>query len=163
MSAKIIFISLSLLLLSCHIDGQSYTKEPNIQFTTENHPVRGLFLSSIEAFNSGDLELFLSNFSSDIKMYGTDGLYNGKTSLRERFEVVFQQFPNKKMEIPELTLDILSNDIVLVNFKWKLFPMGRGPAYSGIGSGLYVIRRNKWVEILEVETVTEVDEALQQK
>jgi len=86
----------------------------------------------------------------------------GHDALHERFQQVIQQFPNMKMEIPELTLEILSKDVVLVNFKWKLYPMGKGPAYEGIGSGLYIYRDDKWMEILEVETVTHVDEVLMQ-
>ena len=160
MSTKMSFGLLSFLLLAIMANGQSNVKERDAQHTAENHPVRELYLSSIEAFNAGNLELFLANFASEIKMYGTDGIYVGQNALRERFQDVFQQFPNKKMEIPELTLDILSEEIVLVNFKWRLYPMGQGPAYCGVGSGLYTFRAGKWVEILEVETVTHVDEAL---
>ena len=131
-------------------------------YTEENHPVRTLYLSSIEALNEGNLDLFLDNFAPEIKMYGTDGNYFGENALRKRFENVLQQFPNVRMEIPELNLEILSQEIVLVNFKWKVFPMGQGPAFSGIGSGVYMKNGNKWKEILEVETITDVDEALKQ-
>lgn len=157
MKNQIYFISLLFLFMSPQLNGQT-----NVEVSSP-HPVKELFLSSIEAFNNGELELFLSNFSSDIKMYGTDGMYTSKDALRTRFKVIFQQFPNKRMEIPELNLEILSNEIVLVNFQWKLYPMGNGPAYSGIGTGLYVFKNNEWLEILEVESVTEVDEALMQK
>ena len=134
----------------------------NQEYTEENHPVRTLYLSSIEALNEGNLDLFLDNFAPEIKMYGTDGNYFGENALRKRFENVLQQFPNVRMEIPELNLEILSQDIVLVNFKWKVFPMGQGPAFSGIGSGVYMKNGDKWQEILEVETITDVDDALKQ-
>ena len=83
--------------------------------------------------------------------------------LRERFEVLFQEFPHVKMEIPELKLEILSKEVVLVNFHWKVYPMGQGPAFSGIGSGIYTFNDGQWKEILEVERITEVDEALKQE
>lgn len=162
MFLRIIFISVGFLLLGCSTNSQTLLKEKKLHDNTTNHPVRALYLSSIEAFNAGKLELFLSNFDSDIKMFGTDGMYIGKDALRQRFKVIFEQFPNKKMEIPELKLQILAEETVLVHFKWKLYPMGQGPAYSGEGSGLYILKDSKWVEILEVETVTDIDEALMQ-
>ncbi len=157
MKLKLATIALSLLCV-WQMNSQS-----TIDDHQTKHPVEHLFLSSIEAFNNSDLELFLSNFASEIKMYGTDGLYEGKDALRERFKTVFEQFPNKKMDITELKLSVLSSDIVLVHFKWQLYPMGKGPAYRGVGSGLYTLKGNSWTEILEAETVTEVDEALMQK
>jgi len=131
------------------------------QYTENNHPVKELFLSSIEAFNERNLELFLANFSPEIKMYGTDGRYFGLSSLQERFGILFKQFPDMKMEIPELKTEVLSKEVVLVNFKWKLYPMGQGPAFSGIGSGVYKYLDGKWIEILEVETTTHVDKELE--
>ena len=95
-------------------------------------------------------------------MFGTDGNYFGQSALRERFKILFEQFPDMKMEIPELNLEILSEEVVLVNFQWKLYPMGQGPAFSGIGSGIYKFSDGQWIEILEVERTTEVDEALKQ-
>ncbi|MDW3652342.1 MAG: nuclear transport factor 2 family protein [Bacteroidia bacterium] len=138
---------------------EAYAQKP----AQKDHPVKELYLSTIDAFNEGNLELFLANFSSDIRMYGTDGNYVGKQALRDRFQVIFKQFPNKRMEIPELEVEVLSKDNVLVNFKWSLYPMGRGPSYRGVGSGVYTLRNGKWIEILEVETVTEVDKELMQK
>lgn len=38
--------------------------------------------------------------------------------------------------------------------------MGKGAAFYGVGSGVYVKRDGKWVEVLEHETVTKVDEEL---
>jgi len=150
----VLFISIACKNLNVTNEKQNYI--------VENHPVRTLYLSSIAAFNKRDLDLFLANFAPEIKMYGTDGNYFGKNALQKRFEDILQQFPNVRMEIPELNLGILSQDVVLVNFKWKVFPMGQGPAFSGIGSGVYIKKGDKWVEILEVETITDVDEALKQ-
>lgn len=149
------FLCLILVLIGTEAFGQKQQKQ--------DHPVKDLYLATIQAFNEGNLELFLANFSSDIRMYGTDGNYVGKQALRDRFQVIFKQFPNKRMEIPELEVEVLSKDNVLVNFSWELYPMGRGPAYSGVGSGVYTLRNGKWIEILEVETVTEVDKELMQK
>ena len=126
------------------------------------HPVRQLFLSSIEAFNENELDTFLSNFSEDITMYGTDGVYKGIDHLRKRFSTVIKQFPNKKMEIPYLQIEELADHVVIVHFNWTLYPMGKGPSYRGQGSGIYVNGNDGWKEILEIETVTEIDPVLMQ-
>lgn len=158
-----VFFSLLTMLFFTFIACNDSNVSGNIQeYTEENHPVKGLYLSSIEALNEGNLDLFLANFAPEIKMYGTDGTYFGENAVRQRFENVLQQFPDVRMEIPELKLEILSKNTVLVNFKWKVFPMGQGPAFTGLGSGVYVKNGDNWMEILEVETITDVDEALKQ-
>lgn len=162
MKAKVFFSVLTMILFTCIACKNLNVNNNHQAYTEENHPVRTLYLSSIEALNEGNLDLFLANFAPEIKMYGTDGTYFGQNALRERFEKVLQQFPNVRMEIPELNLEILSQDIVLVNFKWKVFPMGQGPAFSGLGSGIYRNKNGKWMEILEVETITNVDDTLKQ-
>ncbi|MBT8304971.1 MAG: nuclear transport factor 2 family protein [Bacteroidia bacterium] len=158
----IVPIVLSTILFISSIACKNANIKNDQKYTDDNHPVRTLYLSSIKALNEGNLDLFLANFAPEIKMYGTDGNYFGQNQLRERFENVLQQFPNVRMEIPELELEILSKNIVLVNFKWKVFPMGQGPAFSGLGSGVYMKHGDKWMEILEVETITNVDKALKQ-
>jgi hypothetical protein len=50
-----------------------------------------------------------------------------------------------------------------VAFRWRVHPMGQGPAFHGVGSGVYVRRDGRWLEVLEHETVTVVDSALQQR
>ena len=163
MKTIVLFSLLSVICLNSCAYKNEDNEDPSHQYDEVNHPVRSLYSSSIEALNEGDLDLFLANFAPEIKMYGTDGIYFGQNALRERFANVLQQFPNVRMEIPDLEIDILSKDVVLVNFEWKVFPMGRGPAYSGIGSGVYIFRNNKWVEILEVETVTNIDSELEDR
>ncbi len=158
-----LFGFLSMIFLNSCACKKENNKNKNHNYTEVNHPVKVLYLSSIEALNEGNLDLFLANFAPEIKMYGTDGIYFGQNAVRERFENVLQQFPNVRMEIPQLTLEILSKDVVLVNFEWKVFPIGRGPTYSGIGSGLYTYRNNKWTEILEIETVTHIDKELENR
>lgn len=155
--------SLSLFMiyfLSCKT---AKDQNSHAQYSEENHPVRALYLTSIEALNEGKLDVFLANFATDIKMYGTDGIYVGEEALRKRFDTILRQFPNMRMGIPELDLEILSENVVMVNFKWKVYPMGQGPAFSGVGSGIYKLLDGKWVEILEAETITEVDDALKQE
>ena len=66
----------------------------NQEYSEDNHPVRTLYLSSIEALNEGNLDLFLANFAPEIKMYGTDGNYFGENSVRKRFEGVLLEFPS---------------------------------------------------------------------
>ncbi|MGB5693439.1 MAG: nuclear transport factor 2 family protein [Flavobacteriaceae bacterium] len=162
MRTIVFFSLLSMVLIPNFACKNVNIKENNHDYTEENHPVRVLYLSSIEALNEGNLDMFLANFAPEIKMYGTDGNYFGQNALRERFENVLQQFPDVRMEIPELKLENLSQNVVIVNFKWKVFPMGQGPAFSGLGSGVYINKSGKWMEILEVETITNVDEALKQ-
>ncbi len=162
MRKTIFFGVLCMILLNIQACKVTDNKKNNHHFTEGNDPVKELFLSSIDAFNDRNLELFLANFAPEIKMYGTDGTYFGQNALKARFEVLFKQFPNMKMEIPELKSEALSKDVVLVNFKWKVYPMGQGPAFTGIGSGIYKYLDGKWMEILEVETTTHVDEALKQ-
>ena len=162
MRTKMIVSLLTMVLLSTIACNDLDAVNKNQDNPEGDHPVKTLYLTSIEALNEGNLDLFLDNFAPDIKMYGTDGIYFGQTALRQRFETVLQQYPEVRMEIPELDLEILGQDIVLVNFEWKVFPMGQGPAFSGIGSGVYVKERDTWMEILEVETITAVDEALKQ-
>ncbi|TAI47266.1 nuclear transport factor 2 family protein [Flagellimonas allohymeniacidonis] len=151
-------VVLILLNLSACNPSRNAKKE---QLSSEkDHPVKEVFLSGIEAFNQGNLDAFVSNFSKEITMYGTDGNYEGKEALRTRFATLFQQFPNMKMEIPSLKVEVLSEAVVLVDFGWKLYPIGQGPAYSGVGSGIYVNRQDTWIEILEVERTTHVDPEL---
>lgn len=156
------FILLIILFITSISCNNSNIKN-DYEYTEANHPVRTIYLSTIEALNEGNLDLFLANFAPEIKMYGTDGNYFGQKALRERFENILQQFPKVRMEIPELKLEILSKNVVLVNFEWKVFPMDQGPAFSGIGSGVYTRDGDKWIEVLEVETITDIDEALKQK
>ncbi|MDJ0646389.1 MAG: nuclear transport factor 2 family protein [Flavobacteriaceae bacterium] len=160
MRRTIFFVLFSILLLNLNSCKTARHTESDKQLTENNHPVKELYMSSIEAFNQGNLDLFLANFDFDIKMYGTDGMYFGIDALRNRFDKVFKQFPNVRMEILELKLEILSKAVVLVHFKWKVYPMGQGPAYSGLGSGVYMFKENKWTEILEAERVTEMDKEL---
>lgn len=163
MKKTVFFGVLCMLLLNIHACKKTDNKEATHQYTEGNHPVKELFLSSIGGFNEGNLKLFYANFAPEIKMYADDGNYFGRSALQERFEILFKKFPDMKMEIPELKLEILSKEVVLVNFKWKLYPMGKGPAYSGVGSGVYKYLDDQWMEILEVETTTHVDEELKQQ
>ena len=161
---KIVFIGLlSFVILNCIACKEDDKRDEVNRYNEDNHPVNELFISSIEAFNERNLDLFLANFASDIRMYGTDGNYFGQSALQERFQNLFQQFPRMKMEIPELNLEVLSQEVVLVNFQWRLYPMGQGPAFSGIGSGIYEYRDGQWLEILEVERTTDVDPELIQE
>ena len=81
MKSAFSFLCLVLVLLGISAHGQPQKKQ--------DHPVKELYLSTIQAYNDGNLELFLANFSPDIRMYGTDGNYVGKQALRNRFEAIF--------------------------------------------------------------------------
>jgi uncharacterized protein (TIGR02246 family) len=148
--AALLFIALSPL-----VSGQTQT-EPAVK----KHPVEKFFMSGIEAFNAHDLDGFMKQFADDVEMYTPTGWLRGKETVRERFVTTFKQFPSVKMEIEDLRVREVSRAAVVVDFKWRTFPRGGGPAFHGVGSGVYVLRNRNWVEVLEHETVVQVDEAL---
>jgi uncharacterized protein (TIGR02246 family) len=122
--------------------------------------VESFFRSGIEAFNRHDLDAFMQQFASDIEMYTPTGWLRGHSAVRERFESTFAQFPAVRMEIDQLQARSVSADTVITDFRWRVYPMGRGPAFHGVGTGVYVRRDGRWVEVLEHETVVRVDEGL---
>ncbi len=124
--------------------------------------VRALFRSGIEAFNRHELNRFMGQFGADIRMYTPTGWLNGYAAVRERFARTLEQFPDVRMEVDSLEARRVQDDVVVVRFGWRVYPMGAGPAYHGVGTGVYVLRGAKWEEVLEHETVTLVDEALRQ-
>jgi uncharacterized protein (TIGR02246 family) len=126
----------------------------------QKHPVETFFMAGIEAFNAHDLDKFMKQFADDVEMYTPTGWLRGKGAVRERFVGTFQQFPSVKMEIESLRVREVSPATVVVDFKWRTYPAGSGPAFHGVGSGVYVRRDGKWIEVLEHETVERVDEAL---
>jgi hypothetical protein len=65
-----------------------------------------------------------------------------------------------KMEIEDLRVPEVARGVAVVDFKWESYPAGSGAAYHGEDSGVYVKRVGRWVEVLEHETVTRVDEGL---
>ena len=141
-------------LLSCN-----FAQTPNAR-ATQKHPVGLFFMAGIEAFNAHDLDKFMKQFSDDVEMYTPTGWLRGKRVVRERFVGTFQQFSSVKMEIEDLRVREVAPATVVVDFKWRTYPKGSGPAFHGVGSGVYVRRDGNWVEVLEHETVERVDEAL---
>jgi uncharacterized protein (TIGR02246 family) len=152
---KQILIILLLLASSSFAFGQ--TQNHN---SAQKHPVEAFFMSGIEAFNAHNLDKFMRQFTVDVEMYTPTGWLRGNQAVRERFVQTFKQFPLVKMEIEELKVREVGDKTVIVDFKWKTYPMGKGAAFHGVGSGVYVKRKGDWVEVLEHETVTKVDEAL---
>ena len=126
----------------------------------QKHAVEIFFMAGIEAFNAHDLDKFMKQFADDVEMYTPTGWLRGKRAVSERFVGTFQQFPAVKMEIEDLRVRVVSPATVVVDFKWRTYPRGSGPAFHGTGSGVYVRRGRHWVEVLEHETVERVDEAL---
>ena len=124
------------------------------------HPVETFFMSGIASFNSHDLDGFMKQFAADIEMYTPTGWLRGRRGVRERFAQTFTQFPSARMEIEELRVRGVGRGVALTDFRWRVYPMGRGPAFHGVGSGVYIKRGGKWVEVLEHETVVRVDEGL---
>lgn len=123
--------------------------------------VRTLYLSGIEAFNAHDLERFMEQFAEDIRMYTPTGWLTGKAAVRDRFAQTFQQFPSVRMEIVDLQVRSVAPDVAVVEFRWRVQPRGTGPAFEGVGSGVYVRREGRWIEVLEHETVVRTDPELQ--
>ena len=124
--------------------------------------VRAFFESGIDAFNAHELNRFMGQFGADIRMYTPTGWLNGYAAVRERFAQTFEQFPNVRMEVDSLDVRAVENGVVVTRFVWRVYPMGQGPAFHGVGSGVYVLRGGDWEEVLEHETITFVDEPLRQ-
>jgi uncharacterized protein (TIGR02246 family) len=152
---KQILIILLLLASSSFTFGQTQNDKP-----AQKHPVEVFFMSGIEAFNAHNLDKFMRQFAVDVEMYTPTGWLRGNQAVRERFVQTFKQFPLVKMEIEELKVREVGDKTAIVDFKWKTYPMGKGAAFHGVGSGVYIKRKGDWVEVLEHETVTKVDEAL---
>ena len=124
--------------------------------------VRAFFQSGIAAFNAHELNRFMTQFGADVRMYTPTGWVNGYAAVRERIADTFEQFPHVRMEIDSLEARRVADDVVVTEFRWRVYPMGQGPAFHGVGSGVYVLRGGDWEEVLEHETVTHVDEQLRQ-
>ena len=124
------------------------------------NPVGNFFMSGIAAFNAHDLDGFMKQFAEDVEMYTPTGWLRGRESVRERFAQTFKQFPSVRMEIEDLRVREVARGTVVTDFRWRVYPMGKGPAFHGVGSGVYVQRDGGWVEVLEHETVVKVDEGL---
>lgn len=117
-------------------------------------------MAGITAFNAHDLDEFLRQFADDIEMFTPTGWLHGRSEVRERFEQTFRRFLAVRMEIEDLQARDVSADTVVTTFRFRVFPMGQGPAFHGVGSGVYVRREDAWVEVLEHETVVRTDEGL---
>jgi hypothetical protein len=127
---------------------------------TEKHRVEIFFMAGITEFNRHNLDGFMKQFADDIEMYTPTGWLRGEKNVRNRFAETFKQFPKVKMEIEDLQVREVASGTVVTNFKWRVYPMGAGPAFHGVGSGVYILRNGKWTEVLEHETVVKVDEGL---
>lgn len=131
-----------------------------VENKTQKHPVETFFLSGIAAFNAHDLNGFMKQFADDVEMYTPTGWLRGQQNVRQRFAQTFQQFPKVKMEVEDLKVREVALGTVVTDFKWRVYPMGSGAAFHGVGSGVYILRNKNWVEVLEHETVLKVDEGL---
>lgn len=152
-----------ILALAILIAASSTLLLAQTQTTTGKHPVEIFFMSGIAAFNQHDLDGFMKQFAADIEMYTPTGWLRGREQVRERFAQTFKQFPSVRMEIEDLRVRDLKRGTVVTDFKWRVYPMGQGPAFHGVGSGVYLLRRGRWVEVLEHETVVKVDEGLNKR
>lgn len=128
--------------------------------TPSKHPVEEFFMAGIASFNAHDLDAFMKQFADDVEMYTPTGWLRGRQQVRERFAQTFQQFPAARMEIEALRVREVARGTVVTDFKWRVYPMGKGPAFHGVGSGVYIQRDGRWAEVLEHETVVKVDEGL---
>ena len=148
-------LAVAILLTSISLPVAAQTK-----VDAKKHAVEIFFMAGISSFNAHDLEGFMKQFASDIEMYTPTGWLRGQEAVRARFAQTFEQFPSVKMEIEDLRVREVAGGTVVTDFKWRVYPMGRGPAFHGVGSGVYLRRNGKWVEVLEHETVVKVDEGL---
>jgi uncharacterized protein (TIGR02246 family) len=127
---------------------------------SRKHPVETFFMAGITAFNAHDLDGFMKQFAPDVEMYTPTGWLRGRQGVRQRFDQTFTQFPSVRMEVEDLRVREVARGTVVTDFQWRVYPMGQGPAFHGVGSGVYIHRGGKWVEVLEHETVVKVDEGL---
>jgi uncharacterized protein (TIGR02246 family) len=148
---------LIILIIATFSTTYSQSKE---QLNQRPHPVKIFFMSGINAFNAHNLDEFMKQFAEDVDMYTPTGWLRGKDAVRARFSETFQQFPSVKMEIEDLQIREIKNGTVLVDFKWRTYPRGTGSAFHGVGSGVYIKRKGKWVEVLEHETIVKIDEGI---
>ena len=147
--------SLALALLLAALPALAAAQEGSAENTVEN-----FFMSGIAAFNAHDLDGFMKQFAEDVEMYTPTGWLRGRAGVRERFSQTFKQFPAVRMEVEDLRVREVARGTVVTDFRWRVYPMGKGPAFHGVGSGVYVLRDGGWVEVLEHETVVKVDEGL---
>lgn len=119
------------------------------------------YRDGIDAFNRHALQEFTAQFAPDVAMYTPTGWLRGHDAVRARFDSTFHQFPRVRMEVDSLEVRTVGADAATVAFRWRVYPAGAGPAFHGVGSGAYVRRGTRWLEVLEHETVTRVDSALQ--
>ena len=143
------------LLLAASLPAAAQTENKG-----QRHPVEGFFMAGIAAFNAHDLEGFMKQFAGDVEMYTPTGWLRGHEGVRERFAQTFRQFPSVRMEVEELRVREVARGTAVTDFRWRVYPMGKGPAFHGVGSGVYVLRDGRWAEVLEHETVVKVDEGL---
>lgn len=149
-----------LLALAVFLAATSLPVAAQNQDAAKKHPVESFFMSGISSFNSHNLDGFMKQFATDIEMYTPTGWLRSQQSVRARFAQTFEQFPSVRMEVEDLRVREVARGTVVTDFKWRVYPMGQGPAFHGIGSGVYILRGGKWVEVLEHETVVKVDEGL---
>ncbi|HYF21769.1 MAG TPA: nuclear transport factor 2 family protein [Caulobacteraceae bacterium] len=116
--------------------------------------VEKTFMAGIEAFNAHDLDRFMVQFDPELQMFTPTGWLRGGAAVRARFSETFARFPAVRMEIDRLKAKQVSDDTVVVTFAWTVRPQGAGPAFEGVGSGVYVRRPEGWREVIEHETVT---------
>jgi len=119
--------------------------------------VKRFFMQGIEAFNRHDLDAFLRQFAPELQMYAAYEWLRGEAAVRERFRFTFATYPDVQMEIDDLRARSVAADVVTVDFRFRTYPKGTGPAFHGVGSGVYVRRGGEWREVLEHETVTKID------
>ena len=122
-----------------------------------------MYEAGIAAFNRHALDEFVGQFADDIDMYTPTGWLRGKAAVTDRFRQTFAQFPRVRMQIDSLSVRSVGPSTATVEFFWRVFPQGQGPAFAGVGSGVYERRGRRWEEVLEHETVVHTDPALQQR
>jgi len=122
--------------------------------------VKAVFMSGIEAFNAHDLPRFMQQFDPALQMFTPTGWLRGEPAVRARFIETFARFPKARMEVEALEARQVAAGVVTVDFRWRTYPRGTGPAFHGVGSGVYVRKPQGWREVLEHETVLRIDPEL---
>jgi hypothetical protein len=122
--------------------------------------VERFLMEGIGKFNRRELDPFLMQFDENIRMFAVSNWLRGRPAVRQRFVDTFRQCPEARMEITNLRARSETPTVVTVEFEFHTYPRGSGPAYHGVGTGVYVRRAGGWREVMEHETVTRRDPGL---
>ncbi|WP_242928620.1 nuclear transport factor 2 family protein [Pontibacter vulgaris] len=108
---------------------------------SDDSPVTGPVKLQLTAYNNRDIDLFVTAFSDDVKVYRTPGTltYEGKEELRKRYGQMFAETPDLHCEVVNR---IIAGNVVIDHE--KVLKNGQ-PRFDAIA--VYRIRNNEIAEV----------------